>query len=171
MPTNFELKARIPWTGEAREAAERCGATFAGRLIQTDTYYEVPFGRLKLRELGGGTAELIFYERAEATDERWSRYTKFPMADPAGVHRALAGSLGVRVVIRKTRDLYRIRSTRIHIDEVEGLGAFIEFEIQDQDELTSSREMEFLRQAFGIVPEAIIRGSYADMPAGRAVPR
>lgn len=171
MPKNLELKARVASIETARDAANRTGARFEATLVQTDTYFKVPYGRLKLREISGRSAELIYYDRTEKADERWSTYTRLPLSDARQLHRVLANSLGVTAVVRKTREVFRYQATRIHLDQVEGLGTFIEFEVQDSEEAESRNEMEILRVAFGVVPASIIRTSYADMLMERANPR
>jgi len=163
MPRNFELKARIPSLETAREDALRCGARFVATVRQTDTYFVVPYGRLKLRQVDGEGSELIYYNREELRDERWSQYTTIPVAEPIATRDVLAASLGTRVVVRKSREVFLHRMTRIHLDLVDGLGSFLEFEVQDAGELESIREMELLRREFRIGPGSVVRSSYADL--------
>ena len=111
-------------------------------IVQEDTFFIVPRGRLKLREFGGGMirvgggedssgapAELIFYERVDAEGPTRSSYSLVPVTDPTALKVALSAALGVRGVVKKRRSLYLARETRIHIDDVDGLGAFLELEV------------------------------------------
>src|SRR3954464_13953805 len=102
---NIELKARCSDLDQAANDAFEFGATPAGELLQTDTYFRVPHGRLKLRETEGKPAELIAYSRADSTDLRQSDYTLVPIAHPQELKIALAGTLGVRGEVRKRRRL------------------------------------------------------------------
>jgi adenylate cyclase class 2 len=167
MAKNLELKARIRSVADAEAAASACGATFGGTLHQSDTYFDVPRGRLKLREIDGEEAELIFYERPEDRPERWSNYERIPCADPARLKAALEAAVGIRVVVKKARRLYQYRQSRIHIDTVEGLGTFLEFEVQDSDAAESEALMKLLRDAFAVRGDDIVRASYADLVYGK----
>jgi predicted adenylyl cyclase CyaB len=163
MPTNLELKSRYPSPQKAHAVARAFGAAHRGTLIQEDTYFRVPRGRLKLREAEGETAELIYYERAEETTERWSSFTRVPVTEAAGLRRVLAEAFGVLVVVRKRRDLYLFRDARIHIDDVEGLGTFLEFEVTGGETPATVATMRELRRAFGIGDDSVIKVSYSDM--------
>ena len=117
---NIELKARDPDPARSLQAALQVGASDEGWLHQTDTYFRVPRGRLKLRE-EGAVAHLISYERADETVARESRYRLVPVGDSAGLKDALSDALGVLVVVEKSRRLLLWHGVRIHLDEVRGL--------------------------------------------------
>ncbi len=161
--TNLELKARVPSIELSLERARGSGAEYAGMLIQVDTYFNVSQGRLKLREAEGGLAELIFYERSEVESERWSNYQKTAVADPDSLKLLLKDALGLRAVVRKQRHLFLLPGARIHIDEVEDLGSFLEFEIAEAGPGECRRRMKSLRQVFEIQEESVIRSSYVDL--------
>jgi len=169
MPTNLELKARYPSPQRAHERAASCGAEPRGTLIQQDTYYRVPHGRLKLREAAGETPELIYYERQEETSERWCTFLREPVAGAAGIGAILAAAFGILAVVRKRRDLYLFRDARIHIDDVEDLGTFVEFEVTGGRAPATARTMRELREAFGIGDESVVKGSYSDMIAAKRI--
>ena len=97
-------------------------------LHQRDTYFHAVQGRLKLREAGGGPAELISYRRADRGGPKVSNYRVVQVMDPAGVGEALADALGVRAVVEKARRLLLWRGARVHLDTVAGLGHFVELE-------------------------------------------
>jgi adenylate cyclase class 2 len=163
MPTNLELKAWYPSARKAHECARAAGAGWRSLLIQQDTYFRVPRGRLKLREAEGETAELIYYERSETTAERWSRFTREPVGEAAGLAHVLTEAFGVLAVVRKKRELYIFRDARIHIDDVEGLGTFVEFEVTGGETPATIATMKELREAFGIGDDGVIKASYSDM--------
>lgn len=129
MGRNVEIKARLadrPALVERVEAIADEGPTV---LHQEDTFFPSPRGRLKLRRFADGRGELIYYRRPDATDPEESRFVRSPAADPASLAEALGRALGVRGVVRKKRTLYLVGQTRIHLDEVEGLGDFLELEV------------------------------------------
>lgn len=124
---NIEIKARIRDLAATRQVVQGlCGPPQA-ELLQTDTYFCCRHGRLKLREMPDG-AQLIWYQRPDAAAPRPSHYRLVAVADPQGLRAALAEACGVRCVVAKRRQLYWYRHVRVHLDEVAGLGHFLELE-------------------------------------------
>jgi homotetrameric cytidine deaminase len=162
---NVELKARDP---DPQGTAARClalGATDHGVLAQTDTYFTARRGRLKLREGSDGT-ELIAYRRPDETEASESTYVRAPVADPSPLTEALDAAVGTVVVVSKRRRLFLWEGVRIHLDEVEGLGAFVEFEavIPDGGDLATAHEkVARLKASLGIADEALVSVGYADL--------
>src|ERR1051326_1014007 len=163
---NIELKARCADLGAAEAAALRWGAAGAGVIIQTDTYFNVPKGRLKLREIQGGDGELIWYQRENRAQIRGSDYVVTPVPDPSTAREALGEALSIRGVVRKHRHLHLWRNVRIHLDKMEGLGTFVEFEavlaVGDEEERSVEDVRELARQ-MGITPEDWVAESYSDL--------
>src|SRR3954449_2094418 len=163
---NVELKARDP---DPERSLERCvalGAEDRGELRQRDTYFAARRGRLKLREQEPGAAELIAYERADEAQARESRYRIPPVREPEALREALDAALGTVVVVDKRRRLFLWQGVRIHLDRVEGLGAFVELEGVAADGSDLAREgelVERLRAVLDIAPEAIEATGYADL--------
>jgi homotetrameric cytidine deaminase len=163
---NVELKARDP---DPAATAARClalGATSAGELRQTDTYFMARRGRLKLRAQSGGESELIAYERPDDAEPTQSTYVLAPVSAPDELTAALDAALGTVVVVSKTRRLFLWEGVRIHLDEVEGLGSFVEFEavLRDAGDLaTAQAKVAQLRSSLGISDEALVPVGYADL--------
>ncbi len=129
MNRNVEIKARLADPGRQREIAAGLADGPSERIEQEDTFFRVPRGRLKLRDLGGGRGELIAYDRGDSTGPSESRYAIFPVSDSAALRDLLRSVLDVRRVVRKRRELFRLGRTRVHLDRVEGLGAYLELEV------------------------------------------
>ena len=163
MPVNLELKARLRSLDDARSLAAALGARFDCLLVQTDTYYRVNHGRLKLRTFSGAPAELIMYDRPEVKSDRWSHYEVVPAGDGVALGRVLAESLGVRATVHKTRELHFYQGARIHLDEVSGLGAFIEFEVPAEDRAAARDLLGRLRDWFGLEEADTLQASYVDL--------
>jgi len=125
---NIEIKTPLADRAATEARVRAMGAAFAWSRRQRDVFFRVPSGYLKLRTDESGAAELIAYVRAAGADPRSSDYDIAPVADPAALEAVLRRSLGVRGVVEKTRRLFLWRHTRIHLDEVAGLGAFLELE-------------------------------------------
>jgi predicted adenylyl cyclase CyaB len=163
---NIELKARCPDLPASREAARRLGAELAGTLEQRDTYFVVPNGRLKLRQTAGRGAELVAYARENSAAVRGSDYRLVPVPDPAALLAALEVSLGIRGDVVKSRELWMWQRVRIHLDRVQGLGTFLEFEavleFGEPDE-AGHRKIATLREALGVGDGDLIGTSYSDL--------
>ncbi|MDX2473486.1 MAG: class IV adenylate cyclase [Candidatus Krumholzibacteria bacterium] len=129
MARNVEIKARVADPARLRKLALAMGDGPGQLILQKDTFYNAREGRLKLREFGDGTGELIAYSRPDQEGPKTSSYVISRTADPASLHTALAAALGVRGVVSKKRTLVLAGRTRIHLDQVEGLGEFMELEV------------------------------------------
>lgn len=135
-----------------------------GELKQTDIYFHVKHGRLKLRIFNAKSAELIFYLRDNAVKQRWSNYEVLPVKFPKQMKTMLSKSLGVLVEVRKRRRLWMYKNARIHIDEVENLGHFIEFEVMvTKGRAQAQRLYKELVTRFGIRSHQMIAESYSDL--------
>ncbi|HEU4736766.1 MAG TPA: class IV adenylate cyclase [Solirubrobacterales bacterium] len=165
---NVELKARDPDRVRSLATCEGIGAEPQGVLLQRDTYFQAPHGRLKLREEEGVRPHLIAYERLDGVEARESRYRIIETEEPEELKAALRGTLGVKVVVAKERRLFLWEGVRIHLDQVDGLGDFIEFEaVADAGSDLSHEEAQVrtLRRAFEIDDADLVAGSYCDMAA------
>jgi homotetrameric cytidine deaminase len=163
---NLELKARDPSPPGSLERALALGADDRGEIEQRDTYFSRARGRLKLREQRPGAAELIAYRRDDATDARASHYRLVPVAQPAALRQALDAALGTLVVVKKRRRLLIWEDVRIHLDQVDGLGTFVELEAvaPPGSDLEPERlRLEQLRAELSIGDAALVAGSYSDL--------
>jgi adenylate cyclase class IV len=183
---NLEIKVACGEEGLADVAARlaRLGTSVGERLAQEDTYFRVPHGRLKLRTIAHvdpreaigpvERAELIGYDRADADGSRWSSYrvVPIPAAEVEGLRATLGTAIGHLVTVAKRRDIAIAGQTRIHLDRVEGLGAFVELEtvIAGQPEAEAIAEHRRIIEALRLDRWAAVPGSYSDLllASGRA---
>jgi len=165
MPANIEIKAKIASLEDAETIARSIEASYQGEMHQLDTYFNVPEGRLKLRETGTQVAELIYYQRSEVSPSRLSAFVIYQTKDPALLKEILSRALGIRLAVSKKRRLFLFRGTRIHIDQVDKLGHFLEFEspLQAGGSEEAGRIIDYLTEKFQIRPSDCILGSYADL--------
>jgi predicted adenylyl cyclase CyaB len=169
-----ELKAIDPDRERSLAVCETLGATAHGVLIQRDTYFHAPHGRLKLREEEGAPPHLIAYKRHDQAGQRESRYRIVHVDQVAELRAALSSALGIKVVVAKKRSLFLWNEVRIHLDEVEDLGDFIEFEAVAGDTPDLSREkahVATMRQAFAIDDPHVIADSYGDLACRNSAAR
>jgi predicted adenylyl cyclase CyaB len=168
---NLELKARLDSLDTARQIAQRLATEQRRTQVQTDVYFHCRHGRLKLRHIKGSSAQLVSYTRPDQQEISLSRYRLAEVPDAVAVEQALADALGIWLSVRKCREIYMYHNVRIHLDQVEGLGVFLEFEAvlgPTADEPTSQQRLDFLTHQFGIRPESLIEKSYSDMLAAAA---
>src|ERR1043166_5398724 len=114
---NIEIKARTESAAQTRHWLQAHHAVFKGLDQQTDTYFNVPNGRLKLRE-GNIENNLIFYERPDQAGPKSSQFQLVKIEDARGLKETLIRSLGIKVVVKKSREIYYIDNVKFHIDEV-----------------------------------------------------
>jgi predicted adenylyl cyclase CyaB len=165
---NVEIKARIAGIEALMPRARALADGDVQRLVQDDTFFRVPHGRLKLREFGDGSAELIHYQRPDTGGARLSEYVRTPVPSPASMRDALERALGAIGRVRKQRLLLMVGATRIHLDQVRDLGEFIELEVvlrDDQSEADGVRIAERLMHELGLSAAPRIAGAYLDLLA------
>jgi adenylate cyclase class IV len=166
MGVNIEIKARARDPERQRRIAARLSDSGPDLLEQTDTFFIVQRGRLKVREFASGEAELIQYERPDRRNPSRSSYSIVPVLCPHDLKTALAAALGILGVVRKKRYLYMVGQTRIHVDEVIGLGDFIELEVvqlagrTDEDAAAIART---LMERLEIRDDDLVDCAYVDM--------
>jgi homotetrameric cytidine deaminase len=166
---NVEVKALDPDPQRSLAVCRELGADDRGVLVQRDTYFRVPSGRLKLREEQGAGATLVQYHRSDAAEARESRYRLVAVADAEGLCEALDAALGTLVVVEKERHLLLFKDVRIHLDRVRGLGSFLELEgvaAAASDLSSERRRVGALAEALGIGPATIVAESYSDRLLG-----
>jgi predicted adenylyl cyclase CyaB len=165
MPRNVEIKARIAGVDALTPLAARLADTGPVVLEQDDTFFSCPTGRLKLRDQFAAGAELIFYQRADASGPKESFYVRTPVPDPDAMRMLLQTAYGQSGRVRKRRVLYLVGRTRIHLDRVAGLGEFLELEVVLRDGECAAAgvvEADAIMKALGVAPEQLIQGAYVD---------
>jgi homotetrameric cytidine deaminase len=163
---NIEVKARDADPGRTLELALALGAEDRGEISQRDTYFARARGRLKLREQEPGETELIQYRRDHADEARTSHYRRVAAGAADGLREALDEAYGTLVVVEKRRRLLVWEEVRIHLDEVEGLGRFVELEAvapADSDLTGEHEKVARLREELRIEDGALVAASYSDL--------
>lgn len=171
---NVEIKARatleqqraaVEWLDGFAQGPDGSIVSYKGRDNQSDTYFNVPNGRLKLRE---GNIEncLIQYDRPDKYGPKVSKYNLIYVKQ-GDIKDALTKALGVLVVVNKQRDIHYLGNIKIHLDKVDNLGYFIEIEARDEQETMGLEELrrqcDQLIAVFQIRDEDLVSQSYSDM--------
>lgn len=166
MPLNIEFKAKCHDPDHVRAVLRGMRATLKGVDHQTDTYFDVPSGRMKLRD-GNVERNLIYYRRDDASSPKRSDVWLAPCSEPEPLLRLLTAALGVRCVVEKRREIYFHGQTKIHIDEVPGLGNFVEVEViadaEENDEEGMRTKCNAWMELLGVAAEDLVSTSYSDM--------
>ena len=168
MPSNIEIKARVSDPARKHALAERLSGAPPACLHQEDTFFPCASGRLKLRQLSAKQGELIAYRRADVSGTKQSDYLIHRTDAPAELRAVLASALGTGVVVAKTRRLFLVGQTRVHLDEVAGLGSFLELEVVLADGQMPEDGHRIARQimaALEVSEPDLIDCAYADLLA------
>jgi predicted adenylyl cyclase CyaB len=170
MPTNIEIKARVRDFEGVRRHAESLSDTPVEVIPQEDIFFNTEKGRLKLRVLALNLGQLIYYTRRDQPGPKRSEYHIYETPDPENLQRVLELAYGIRGVVKKTRYLYLVGQTRVHLDDVEGLGQFMELEVvmgEGQSDAQGQAIAEGLMSRLGVERGDLLEGAYMDLLEGR----
>lgn len=165
---NIEIKARCSNPERVRQILEDCSAEFKGVDHQIDTYFNVPTGRLKLRQ-GNIENSLIFYNRPNDAGPKRADVSLFRTDTPGGsqLHETLTSALDVLIVVDKQREIYFIDNVKFHIDTVESLGNFVEIEAIDETGTLGPEKLrtqcDYYIKLFNIAEADLVNVSYSDL--------
>jgi predicted adenylyl cyclase CyaB len=166
---NIEIKARIDGVQALAARVANLADSGPSEILQDDTFFACPNGRLKLRIFSETEGQLIFYRRADISGPKESFYIISPTDSPRTLLDALSLAYGQTGRVKKRRSLFLIGQTRVHLDCVDGLGHFVELEVVLGDNEPADAgvaiALDLLAQ-LGISPGQLIEGAYVDMPHG-----
>ena len=166
---NVEIKARVNDFDTVQSLVEKIADSGPIDILQEDTFFNCRKGRLKLRKFSDSDGELIYYDRENSSEPTECTYTIVKISEPDAVSKVLGESLGVRGVVQKRRTLFTTGQTRIHLDDVEGLGKFIELEVvlSPEQSMSEGRSITIsLMEKLGISEADLIDCAYIDMIDG-----
>lgn len=163
---NFEFKARVDNLEVYEQKLLELQPFFKGTDHQTDTYFNVPKGRLKLRE-GNIENALIQYHRENSKGSKLSEVILYQHQPDVALKAILLLQFGAKVIVDKTRRIYFIDNVKFHFDTVEQLGTFVEVEAIDTkaelsvEELKAQCDKYF--HLFGLEMSQLVETSYSDL--------
>lgn len=166
MPANIEIKARARDFADIKSRAEILSDTPVEVILQEDTFFNISHGRLKLRVLAPDHGELIYYTRPDQEGPKRSDYHIAHTSDPDNLKHVLKLAYGIRGVVKKTRYLYLVGQTRVHLDDVQGLGQFMELEVvmeEGQSDAEGQAIAEDLMSSLGVERNDLLEGAYMDL--------
>ncbi|MCD6368650.1 MAG: class IV adenylate cyclase [Thermoproteales archaeon] len=133
----YEIKIRVKNLDEIREKLTYLGATLQGAGVEEDVYYQHPCRDFKesdeaLRIRNYGTIIELTYKgsRLPANIKAREEITVRILREDYSKLKQLLEKLGFRSLARivKKREIYVYENLTISLDEVEGLGSFMEVE-------------------------------------------
>lgn len=165
-PTLIEIKAKCKYPEIIEAILLKNKAQYVGLDHQIDTYFDVSNGRLKLRQ-GNIECHLIFYNRANQAGPKQSNVMLYKPQDATVLKDILIAANGVKVVVDKRRKIFFIDNVKFHIDEVEGLGSFMEIEAIDSNGTIGTDKLHeqcsFYMNLLNVQHEDLVTNSYSDM--------
>ncbi|MBM3437149.1 MAG: class IV adenylate cyclase [Bacteroidetes bacterium] len=163
---NVEIKALCKNPERMEKNLYKENAVFKGTDHQTDTYFNVKNGRLKLRE-GNIENALIFYHRPNQSGPKKSEVALFPVIPGSTLKEIMENSLGIKIIVNKTRKIFYIDNVKIHLDRIYGLGSFIEIEASGKtgvaDPAILMQQCRKYQKKFGIKKSDLVSKSYCDL--------
>ena len=163
---NFEFKARTRDLKKLEVQLLLLNPKFIGEDNQTDTYFNVARGRLKLRE-GNIENSLIWYERQNITGAKQSDVLLYEHDPDKTLKDILIKLHGIKVIVDKTRRIYFVDNVKFHFDTVRELGTFIEVEAIDNNGKIGIQKLKEqsnkYAKLFNIQSRDYISFSYSDM--------
>jgi predicted adenylyl cyclase CyaB len=166
MPRNIEIKARVDDMSALCRLVEGIADSGPELIRQSDTFFNCPRGRLKLRVIDQRSGELIYYQRPDTAGPSESHYKIFPVGDPPALRETLHRAYGTLGIVEKERTLYRSGQTRIHLDRVNGLGEFMELEVVLARGQTAGEGEEIARvlmERLGVATDHLLERAYIDL--------
>ena len=166
MPRNVEIKARAPRPDALLDAVLEIADKGPTVFSQDDTFFACPNGRLKLRMFSESEGQLIFYRRDDRAGPKLSEYVMTSTAEPDALRATLMLAYGAAGRVKKTRTLCIVGQTRVHLDDVEGLGHFVELEVVLDAEQTAGQGQAIaheLMERLGIDPQHLVTRAYVDL--------
>lgn len=162
----IEIKARSTQQEKVREILNSKKAIFKGIDHQIDSYFNVPNGRLKLRE-GNIENHLIHYHRNNQEGPKLSEVSLYKNQPDSSLKKILSDALGILVVVDKKREIYFIDNVKFHIDTVKDLGTFVEIEAIGNKDKTQKemlqKQCEHYMKLLAIKKEDLVAVSYSDL--------
>jgi predicted adenylyl cyclase CyaB len=166
MARNIEIKARIESVESLMPLVARIADEGPTVIFQDDTFFSCPAGRLKLRAFSEHDGQLIFYQRSDSAGPKESFYVISPTSSPETLRQALSLAYGVVGRVRKQRTLFMVGRARMHLDQVDGLGDFLELEVvlADGEQQTCGMAVaNELLEKLAIPQSQLIDKAYVDM--------
>lgn len=163
MNKNLEIKCEVSVFKNIKKILENFRNYSYSKEKQTDIYYKVNSGRLKLRIINNKSGNLIFYDRNEQTNKRISNYIISATDNFSELDLILRKQFKVLVTVDKKREIYIYKNIRFHLDSVKDLGKFLEVEIIFNNHKEANLQMNEIISKLKLIENNFIKESYSDL--------
>ena len=165
-----EIKARCKDQKAMQARIENLGAVLVSNENQRDTFFRLPKDksgmRLKLREAANDKL-LIGYSRPDTAGPKNCLVDLYEYSEAEKLLAVLTSTLGVLLEVKKIRKVYRLGRAKIHLDQVENLGDFVEIEILGQRDRDTPKDLKAecdkLIEKLEIATDSLVECAYADL--------
>lgn len=167
----IEIKVRVQDIGAIRNRLLEYGGALTETLTEHDMYYNAPhrdFGvtdeALRLRQAGGRSTVTYKGPKSTILGSKVREELNLEIADP-DTFEQIVTSLGfIRVAaVRKNREYYQCDGFTISLDQVEGLGNFVEIElITENNAEEAAARVDQMAKKIGVNGERIT-SSYLEL--------
>lgn len=166
MARNVEIKARLSDINIQRNIALQLSESEPVLIQQEDVFFKTNKGRLKLRFFNERSGELISYDRPDKRGPKTSEYFIFKTDNAFELCAVLEHNMGILQKVKKRRELFITGRTRIHIDQVDRLGDFLELEVvlNERDSAEDGEKIaNELMTKLQIPSDSLIDKAYVDL--------
>ncbi|ANB72207.1 adenylate cyclase [Paraburkholderia phytofirmans OLGA172] len=167
MARNIEIRARTDSFEELMHRAAVLALDTPRSYRQQDFFYDVPNGRLMLREFDDGTpAELAFYQSGDRDGSTVTYFSRSPVTNAEAMHTLLAQALTTRGIVSKERHVFQVGQMNLNLDRVDDLGDFVELEVpltQDDVEAIGEADARAVFEKLGVVHADLVSVPYVDL--------
>ncbi|AKD04571.1 hypothetical protein POKO110462_11310 [Pontibacter korlensis] len=132
MYTSVSFKARLSDFAEAQTILLEQEVRFLDAAMQLETYYKVEQGKLKLIK-GGLENALVHYQQQKHQNMFFNEVLLYLKRPSSGLVETLYGSPQPVVELKKLRKTFVYDNLKVHLDQLETLGYFVEVEALDID--------------------------------------
>lgn len=168
MPRNIEIKAYVENLQSVAREVAAIADSGPFEIVQDDTFFPCPNGRVKLRTFSSDEGQLIFYRRPDQQGPKESFFVLSLTASPNTLRDALSQAYGQAGRVQKHRTLFMVGRTRVHLDDVKGLGQFLELEVElgeGEPNEAGVEEAYGLMARLGVERSQLVEGAYVDLLA------
>ncbi|SFS07479.1 adenylate cyclase [Halomicrobium zhouii] len=176
----YEVELKVEADHDAvRDRLEALGADRLGVVTQEDTYYDAPHRdfaatdeafRIRRESHGDEAIVELTYKGPKVDAESKTREEIETAVESGSDADAIFRALGFEAaaVVEKDRDRYHLNGYTVTLDSVDGLGEFVEVEIE-AEEVDDAREgAKEVMMDLGLDPDEQIRTSYLGLLLGDA---